>query len=182
MPVKLKFKQFNFGIFNGIRTGLFVMFILVFFAVKDHVAFLAEQVGIDPEMTDMWTAFAAFSIYEPINFFELMHWNLNTVFWIMFPILVLSSLVLYRPFCYLICPIGFLTWLVEKIAPGRVRVDMDSCNQCGICVDRSPCPTIKPMIDPEGGVLPDCTSCGECLNTCPKNAITFGFTSNRSNK
>ena len=179
IPVKFRIKQFNFTVFNAVRAALLLMFILVFFAVKDHVAFLGEKAGADMT-SDVWTAFSAFSVYEPINFFELLHWRLSTTFWVMFPMLFVASLILYRPFCYLICPIGFLTWLVEKIAPGRVRVDQARCNQCGLCIDKSPCPTIAPMVSGKALLLPDCTSCGECLDTCPKNAIKFGFLPDKS--
>lgn len=174
IPFKFRLKKFSFSAFNSLRAGLFVMFILGFYAVKDHVSLLAERAEADPA-SDLWVAYSAFSIYEPINLFELLHWSVSTTFWVMMAILAVGSLVLYRPFCYLICPIGLLSWLLEKIAPGQIRVDHSKCNQCGICVDRSPCPTIGPMIEDKPRILPDCTSCGECLKTCPIDAITFGF-------
>ena len=89
--------------------------------------------------------------------------------------IVLSSLVLYRPFCYTICPIGALTCLLEKIAPGRSRVDHDKCTECGECEEKSPCPTIKPLREGNYRLLPDCTSCGECIKSCPEDAISFRF-------
>lgn len=179
IPFPKKYKQFNFTAFNAVRGGLFLMFFLIFFAVKDLVSMLGERTDADLG-SNLWIAFSSFSIYDPINFFELLHWSPDFKFWIMISVLIVASLTLYRPFCYAVCPIGFLSWILEKVAPGRIRIDMSKCNQCGICVAESPCPTIAPMIDPKSRVLPDCTSCGECLNTCPKGAIKFGFTPNRS--
>ena len=178
IPSKLRWKQFNFTAFNSVRMGLLVMFFLTFFLVRDQIGMLADQVGANPN-EQIWRAFAAYSVYEPINFFELLHWNwaaMDTLWFIMFTVLVLSSYVLYRPFCYLVCPIGAITWLLERIAPGRIRIDHARCNDCGICVIKSPCPTIAKLIDKDTKVAPDCTSCGECLNTCPSNAIKFSFT------
>ncbi len=175
IPFKPRFKNFNFHLFNAVRLGLLTMFFLTFFAVKDHIAYLGEQVGIG-EAQDMWTAFAAYSMYEPVNFFELLHWGWDSARWfIMFGILIIASLMLYRPFCYLICPIGALTWLLEKIAPGRIRIDYEKCTECDECIEASPCPTIKPMVEQNMKVLPDCTSCGECAASCPEDAISFRF-------
>jgi polyferredoxin len=178
IPSKLRFKQFNFTAFNSIRMSLLVMFVLTFFMVKDQITMLAEAKG-QSATEATWRAYSAYSLYDPINFFEFMHWNLDavdTTWVVMILILVGSSYLLYRPFCYTACPIGALTWLLELVAPGRVRVDHSKCNGCGVCVKKSPCPTIAKLIDKNTKVAPDCTSCGECLGTCPTNAIKFGFT------
>jgi len=174
IPHKFKYKQFNFSAFNTIRMGLLVLFVLNFYMIRDHVAMLAEGVGGDLT-SEIWMAYSAFNIYEPVNFFELLHWSIDWIWIVMFAVLVIASLVLYRPFCYLICPIGALTWLCEKVAPGRVRVDHEACTLCMECVEASPCPTIARLIDESTKSAPDCTSCGECLRSCDQNAITFGF-------
>ncbi|MDH3892555.1 MAG: 4Fe-4S binding protein [candidate division Zixibacteria bacterium] len=175
IPFKLRFKRFNFTLFNAVRLGLLAGFIFTFFGVKDHVEFLGGQVGLQGSQ-DTWTAFAAYSLYEPVNFFELLHWGMNSVRWfVMFGILIVASLMLYRPFCYLLCPIGALTWLLEKIAPGRIRIDHEKCTGCEDCYDASPCPTIQPLVEQNMKALPDCTSCGECATACHEDAISFGF-------
>lgn len=152
IPFKYKFKQFNFTAFNALRMGLFVMFFLTTFGVIDHIAWLAKSVEADAT-GDMWVAFSAYNVYEPVNLFELLHWDITTHFIIMFSILVIASLMLYRPFCYAVCPIGALSWLFERIAPGRVRVDKEACTECLDCVEASPCPTIKKLVEDRKSVV-----------------------------
>jgi len=154
--------------------SLLAMFFLTFFFVRDQILYLGEQVEAAAE-GGLWAALSAYSVYTPVNFFELLHWQINTIFIVMMAALIIASLILYRPFCYAICPIGALTWLAEKIAPGRIRIDRNACDECGICEDKAPCPTIKPLRMGNTKALPDCTSCGECIRSCPQDAISFGF-------
>jgi polyferredoxin len=172
IPFKPRWKNFNFTAFNSVRLVLLALFFISFFWLKDMILYLGQEAGADTT-NQLWTSFSAYSIYEPINFFELLHWQVSTLWIIMMIVLVVSSLMIYRPFCYSICPLGALTWLLEKIAPGRIRIDYDKCNECGTCEEESPCPTIKPLVADNYKLLPDCTSCGECIKSCPEDAISF---------
>ncbi len=174
IPHKYKWKQFNFTAFNSVRMMLLAMFFLTFFFVMWQIQMLGENIEADTTIP-MWKAFMAYNIYEPINMFEILHWQFDTLIVILFIVLIISSLIIYRPFCYLICPIGAISWLLEKIAPGRVRYDADKCTDCGKCEEKSPCPTIYKLRDPKTKSLPDCTSCGECVDACSDDALKFGF-------
>ncbi len=174
IPHRFKIKQPGFNAMNTLRLALIALFVLNFHAGVRHIQALGQALEADTG-NRIWRAFSSINIYEPVNMFELLHWQVDTTFIVMIVILVIASLVLYRPFCYAICPIGGLTWLLERIAPGRIRIDMDACNSCGLCVKATPCPTMEPLLAGKTGSLPDCTSCGECLNTCPTDAIYFGL-------
>ncbi|MCD4845727.1 MAG: 4Fe-4S binding protein [Methanosarcinales archaeon] len=109
-----------------------------------------------------------------LNPFELFDWTFGLVLAILVGVVLIASLFVYRPYCYLICPVGLLTWLLEYVSIFRVRVDRNKCNDCGICVLKSPCPSIKPILDSDI-VRPDCFSCGICIEACPKDALEFRF-------
>lgn len=115
-------------------------------------------------------------LYNDVNAFEMLHWEFGfNVAVLGLGLLVLIAALYYRPFCYLICPIGLVSWALERFAPLAVRVDRAKCTSCQACVKKSPCPAIGPLVDGRKGWLPDCTSCGLCLETCPEDALSFGL-------
>ncbi|MHC4643820.1 MAG: 4Fe-4S binding protein [Planctomycetota bacterium] len=78
----------------------------------------------------------------------------------------------YRPFCHLICPFGFVSWIAEQVSLTRVKVDHEKCTDCGLCIKACPAEAAK------GRVLnklfgADCFSCARCLNVCPQDAIRY---------
>lgn len=54
---------------------------------------------------------------------------------------------------------------------GRLKVDTEKCNVCGLCL--KDCPTGSMVKDSTGVVkiTEGCVSCGVCLNSCARNAI-----------
>jgi ferredoxin-type protein NapH len=83
-----------------------------------------------------------------------------------------------RAYCNLICPLGALDSLVNRIGRPfgkRYGVSSEKCDGCGACKDR--CPvwaieiTAKARIDPFS-----CVPCGACLTACPRGAIDLGKT------
>ncbi|MDD5264101.1 MAG: 4Fe-4S binding protein [Candidatus Bipolaricaulis sp.] len=75
------------------------------------------------------------------------------------------SLVLWRPFCEVLCPLGALLSLVSRVSVFRLEVDA-SCVSCGACTSKCPATTC------ESGAIQaaDCYLCGECVRTCgPKS-------------
>jgi ferredoxin len=118
-----------------------------------------------------------FVVYHALNPFNLFDLSFDE--WLI-PVTVIASLVLslflYRPFCYLICPFGFLSWLAERFSLARVRIDLARCTKCGTCV--TACPSDAAQGRVQGKMFPaDCTSCARCLNVCPHDLIRYGFPS-----
>jgi polyferredoxin len=117
------------------------------------------------------------SLYGYFNPFELLHWPLGTDFWTIYAwavvaIMISASLFIYRPFCYSICPIGILTWLLEQISLIKIRFNKDKCNRCNICVKKSPCLAMESILAEER-IRPDCYACGKCIEVCPTGALKF---------
>lgn len=81
--------------------------------------------------------------------------------------LVLLSVVVYRPFCRYLCPLGAVYSVFNPIAFYRYRVDRDKCTKCGKC-QRECKMDIKVYEKPND---PECIRCGDCIKVCPHGAI-----------
>lgn len=84
---------------------------------------------------------------------------------------ILLSIMIYRPFCKYICPLGGIYSIFNRISLFRYQVDTDSCINCGICAKNCDmgCDPVQNANDPE------CIRCGKCKKMCPANAVSCGF-------
>ncbi|MBQ6568788.1 MAG: 4Fe-4S binding protein [Clostridia bacterium] len=84
-------------------------------------------------------------------------------------VFLLSSVFIYRPFCKYICPLGAFYALFQKISFLRLRVDKQSCVECGKCA-RECKMQVSPIKNPNST---ECIRCGECVEGCPQKALRF---------
>lgn len=77
------------------------------------------------------------------------------------------SVVIYRPFCRYICPLGAVYGLFNKVSFYRFKIDSEKCTKCGAC--QKTCKlNIRVYENPNSM---DCIRCGECKAACPHKAI-----------
>lgn len=81
------------------------------------------------------------------------------------------AMMIYRPFCKYICPLGAVYSVFNPISVFRYRLDKDKCVQCGRC--KKVC---QMNIDPvENCNHLECIRCGRCQKACPVEAIGYGI-------
>ena len=92
----------------------------------------------------------------------LFHWKVAILL-----VTVFLSILIYRPFCKYICPLGATYALFNRASLYRLRVDKDQCVNCGLCAK-----TCKMGVDPvKTPNSAECIRCGDCTKACPKGAL-----------
>lgn len=100
----------------------------------------------------------------------------NTVGWlyawkgVLLAVTIMFSIIIYRPFCKYICPLGALYSIFNPISIIRYRVDGEKCVQCGRC-EQACQMQVNPVEHPNH---PECIRCGRCKKACPTGAISCG--------
>lgn len=82
-------------------------------------------------------------------------------------VVIVLSLIVYRPFCRYLCPLGAIYGLFNPVAFLRYEVDADKCIDCGKC--KAACPMDIDLHKEPGSKL--CVRCGKCKKSCPTGAI-----------
>jgi len=92
----------------------------------------------------------------------LFYWKLGLL-----ALTILLSMLIYRPFCKYVCPLGAFYALLNRISLLRMRLDYESCIACGKCV--RVCPMQVDVLKDINGA--ECIRCGKCARECPAGAI-----------
>ena len=84
---------------------------------------------------------------------------------------IVLSILIYRPFCKYICPLGAVYAVFNPISVLKYRVDKEKCVDCGKCTE-----VCKMQVEPLKNInSTECIRCGACKNSCPTGAISCGF-------
>ena len=82
-------------------------------------------------------------------------------------VLVMLSIIVYRPFCRYLCPLGAIYGLFNPVALYRFRINEDTCTKCGAC--QKACKLDIPVYRTPNS--PECIRCGDCRRACPHGAV-----------
>jgi Pyruvate/2-oxoacid:ferredoxin oxidoreductase delta subunit len=137
-----------FGVSNTFRISFFIIFTVIAFGWALDI--------IDP--------IDPFKIYKPAV--------ISSIGVTFISVVLVVSLLVYRPWCQLFCPFGLVGWLVEKISIFKINVDYETCIACEACAKACPS-TVMGAILKQDRTIPDCFACGTCINICPTDSIRF---------
>lgn len=93
-------------------------------------------------------------------------------------ITIILSIMIYRPFCKYICPLGAIYGAFNKISFHRLHLDSKKCVECGLCAK-----TCKMNVVPYKNPCDmECIHCGDCIKACPVDALKWNHQKEKSKK
>lgn len=142
-----------FWLTNSIRIIFFIITLLFLFGI----------VGLKKGLV----------LYHYLNPFNLFNLEIDYLsVWLVIGLSLGLGLFFYRPFCALICPFSFISWIAERFSIFRVRIDYEKCTKCGSCIRACPTQATQGLVSKK--IMPaDCFSCSRCLSSCPTDAIAY---------
>lgn len=101
---------------------------------------------------------------------KLLRKSIGFLFYFKLSILIVVLILcifIYRFFCRVMCPLGAIYGLLNKVSLLHLSCDKTKCDQCGLCKK-----TCKMEVDPaHTNRSAECILCGECTRTCPRKAL-----------
>lgn len=86
-------------------------------------------------------------------------------------VIIILSVIIYRPFCKYLCPLGGVYSLFNGISVFKLRFDESKCVSCKKCSK-----VCKMNVDPcKNPDHAECIRCGLCVEVCPTEALTANF-------
>ncbi len=84
-------------------------------------------------------------------------------------IITLASVIIYRPFCKYLCPLGAFYAPFNKVSLLQLKTDSEKCTHCKACF-RACDMCVDPSLHPDST---ECIRCGKCISACPEGAIHY---------
>lgn len=85
-------------------------------------------------------------------------------------VIILLSVLIYRPFCKYLCPLGAIYGPFNKISVFKMHCNADKCTHCGVCAKVCDM-CVDPSVTPNSV---ECIRCTKCIDACPAKALSLG--------
>jgi len=161
-------QDFIFRLFRNSKDnkGIIKQFKIPFLLSNSiRIAFFTATIAV----SFLW----AVNIIDSINPFAVFSGTkINLFGWFFVSGILILSIFVYRPWCYLFCPFGLLSWLFEKLSIYKIRINYATCTSCEACAKSCPSEAMSAILLKKKN-LPDCFSCGTCINECPSGSIKY---------
>ena len=168
------FKKNEFKIDKYLRWfkyAVLVLFVLMLPFCFKLTPFFCKYICPSGTIAGIWLASANKQIADQLG-------GIFSLKLVILGLILTGSLIIYRPFCKYIGPLGAIYGFFNRIALYRLHLDKDKCVGCKACAKACKM-NVDPSISPDSC---ECIRCGECVNACPHKALRMGVKTSKAEK
>ena len=170
---KIKSRKFilRLRFLKYIKYAVLAVFVIILpFAIR-HELSLQGRPWFCAYVCPSGTIFAAIPLIATNDFlWNFLGWQFVLKISIAMAIIVASIFIL-RIFCRVLCPLGAIYGLFNKISVLGIRADISKCTSCKQC--KSACHIALDPIEELNS--PECFRCGNCTKFCKEKVLSFGI-------
>jgi ferredoxin-type protein NapH len=142
------------------------------FAVLLIIA-LISAMTLNPAYCDWLCPFKTVTEFEKVTSFTVLMKTVVFISLFLALVIILPVLTRKRIQCTTLCPMGALLSLTNKINVFDVRVNKDTCSDCGKCIQACPTLSLNKEDLVAGRPSITCMKCGRCIDSCSRRAIHY---------
>ncbi|MFI3254911.1 MAG: 4Fe-4S binding protein [Eubacteriales bacterium] len=153
-------------------------FVILVVFVLGLPLFLTDQFGISAPSFCKWICPSG-TLLGGVPLLLGDEWLRSSVSWLfawkffLLVLIILWSVIEYRPFCKYFCPLGGFYGLFHSFSFLQIQVNESLCTACERC-DATCHMGVKVRETPNSSL---CIRCGDCCKNCPTGALSLGFVS-----
>lgn len=148
-----------------LKYVILVVFVIVLPIAYKLTPFFCKYICPSGTVSGLLLAAADHTLFQVFG--KLFSWKLSLLI-----LIVIFSILICRPFCKYLCPLGAFYGPFNKVSLVSMHLDQERCvgckacyQSCDMCVD----PSVKTN-------SAECIRCGKCIQACPKQALSMGIT------
>jgi polyferredoxin len=157
-PISLLFRSLAQAIFPGVGIGL-----------KEVFDLMAQS---DIKTLNL-LSYGAEVLVSPVFGYGYQSYKTGWLIGGIFLVILFLNRIKPRLWCRILCPLGALLGIFSRVSILRLEKDSEKCTDCNLCTKGC-----QGAASPQPGQEwdnSDCLLCFKCFDSCPENALSFGF-------
>lgn len=163
IPFYKKIKEWKGDrILRHLKYIILVVFVIVLPIIYKLTPFYCKYICPSGTVAGILLAISDNSLFHVFG--KIFAWKFSLLI-----IVIITSIMIFRPFCKYICPLGAFYGFFNRISLFSISLDEEKCIGCKRC--HSACEMcVDPSANPNSA---ECIRCGKCINVCPKDALHY---------
>ena len=172
IPFPVKIKKFpGDRILRMLKYVVLIVLVIILPICVKLSPFFCKYLCPSGTLAGILLAFSDTSLFE--IFGSLFAWKACIL-----GIIIFASIIIARPFCKYLCPLGAIYGPLNKVSLLHMECDASKCVSCGKCADVCYM-GVDPSVNPNST---ECIRCLKCVHDCPVKALDIGIRSVKTDK